>query len=292
MQPHRDHVPVQRGCHPGGVGVPEEYVERRRRLTFDVVVDPVAPHQVRRPQPREHLRQRSAVQVALSGGQRDRDVGGLFVDGGRSEARLALVEHRHHQRQSGEPLTLPRRVEMRSRHRGENPPGAGCLQMRAIRLRDLLDGVQRVQDRLAVGVETPISLFRSGIAPRYREDLDALPQKILDHAPARGDVHDVELVDHRWHHQQRRREDLVGLRGVLDQLEFLTAEDHRTRGDGDVLAQSERVGLHHRRNPWRRFHVVDEVAQPSHRAESTGVDERLPPQRVQHRVVARCEPFG
>ena len=164
--------------------------------------------------------------------------------------------------------------------------------MRAIALGDLLDGVQCVQDRLAVGVETPILLFRSGIAPRDREDLDALAQKVLDHAAPWRDVHDVELVDHRRHHQQRRREDLVGLRGVLDQLEFLASEDHRTCGGGDVLAQRERVGLHHRRHPRRRHHVLDEVAQPPNRAESTGVDERLPSQRVQHRVVGRCEPFG
>jgi alkylation response protein AidB-like acyl-CoA dehydrogenase len=52
---------------------------------------------------------------------------------------------------------------MRGRHRGENPPGARCLQMRTISLSDLLDGVQCVQDRLAVGVESPIPVFRSGI---------------------------------------------------------------------------------------------------------------------------------
>ena len=165
MQTHRHHVPVQCRRHPCGVGVPVQDVERRRRLALDVVVHPVAPYQVRRPQPCEHLRQRSTVQISLAGRQRDGDVGGLFVDGRCGEAGLPLIENRDHECQPGEPLALTRRVEMRGRHRGENPPGAGRLQMRAIGLGDLLDGVQRVQDRLAVGVETPILLFCSGIAP-------------------------------------------------------------------------------------------------------------------------------
>jgi len=73
--------------------------------------------------------------------------------------------------------------------------------MRAIGLRDLLNGVQCVQDRLAVGVETPITLVCCGIAPRDGENLLALAQEVLDHAATRRDIEDVELVDHRRDHQ-------------------------------------------------------------------------------------------
>ena len=50
-----DEVAVQRRAHPGGVGVPEEDVEVRRRLALQVVVDPVVPHEVVGPQPGEDL---------------------------------------------------------------------------------------------------------------------------------------------------------------------------------------------------------------------------------------------
>ena len=56
---HVDEAAVQPGGHPGGVGVPVEDVEGRRRLALQVVVDPVVPDQVVGPQPGEHLRQRA-----------------------------------------------------------------------------------------------------------------------------------------------------------------------------------------------------------------------------------------
>src|ERR1700752_4060945 len=59
-----------------------------------------------------------------------------------------------------------------------------------------------------------------------------LPDEILDHAAAGRNVVDVELVDHGWHHQQRYRPHLVGLRCVKDQLKHLIAKHHRPGGGG------------------------------------------------------------
>ena len=65
-QPHQHHVTMQRSGHPGGVGIPEQHVERCRLAALHVVVHHVAPHQVGGPQPREHLRHITPVHVALA----------------------------------------------------------------------------------------------------------------------------------------------------------------------------------------------------------------------------------
>ena len=97
--------------------------------------------------------------------------------------------------------------------------------MDGVRFGDLLDLPERVEDRVAVGVDAPRPVLGGGIAPGDREDLVALAHEILDHAAARRDIHDVVLVDHRRHQQQRDGVYLLRLRGVLDQFEYLTAVD-------------------------------------------------------------------
>ena len=105
------------------------------------------------------------------------------------------------------------------------------------------------------------------------------------------DVQDVELVDHRRHHQQRHRPHLLGLWCVLDEFEHLVAVDDRSRRDSEILSDRECVGLHHRRNPRRHSHIAQEASHPSNDVQTTGVDDRLPAQRADQRVVARCKPF-
>ena len=72
---------------------------------------------------------------------------------------------------------------------------------------DPLDGVQRLQDRLHVGVQPPVGVPGVRVAPGDHEHLLALPHEVLDQAPARGQVQRVVLVDRRRHDQQR---DLAG----------------------------------------------------------------------------------
>ena len=107
----------------------------------------------------------------------------------------------------------------------------------------------------------------------------------------RGDVQDVELVDYRRHHQQRHRPHLLGLWCVLDEFEHLVAVDDLSRRGSKILSDRECVGLHHRRNPRRHRHIAQEASHPSNDVQTTGVDDRLPAQRADQRVVARCEPF-
>jgi hypothetical protein len=62
---------------------------------------------------------------------------------------------------------------------------------------DVLYGPERVDDRLAVGVDSPLTVFRGGVVPRDREHLDFLAHKVFDHASARRDIQDGVLVD-QW----------------------------------------------------------------------------------------------
>ena len=64
-------------------------------------------------------------------------------------------------------------------------------------------------------------------------------------------------------------------------------QDHRTRCDGQVHPDFERVRLDHGRHPRRDRHVGEEVPQARHGAAAAGVDGGLRGRRVQQRVVAR-----
>src|SRR5260370_40296096 len=56
-----DESAVQGGGHAGGVRIPEQHVEGRWLAALQVVVDPVVPDQVVRPEPGEHFRQRASI---------------------------------------------------------------------------------------------------------------------------------------------------------------------------------------------------------------------------------------
>ena len=124
------------------------------------------------------------------------------------------------------------------------------------------------------------------VAPADREHLVALADQVLGHAAAGREVGDVELVDHRRHDEHRVLVDLLGGRGVLDQLEHLGTEDHRARRDGQVAADLEGTRLDHGRHPWRFGQVREQGAKAAERAEPARVDQRLDGGRVQQRVVA------
>ena len=147
--------------------------------------------------------------------------------------------------------------------------------------------VLRVDDGPAVAVQVPVAVPGVRIPPRDHENLVALAGQVFHHAPARGQVDDVVLVDHRRNDQHRIAVHVLGHRFVLDQLEGVRPVDHRPWGDRQVLANLEGAGLHHRGDPRRRAQVRQQRPDAAHGRLAAGVDERLPAGRGQDRVVAR-----
>ena len=94
-------------------------------------------------------------------------------------------------------------------------------------------------------------------------------------AAPRREVHDVELVDHRRHEEDRNLPHLRGRRLVLDELEALVAEHDGSRGQGEVAADGELadvdVGGQARRLP----HVPSELPRPAHEVPPARVDRSL-----------------
>ena len=163
--------------------------------------------------------------------------------------------------------------------------------MGAVGSGDFLCRVHRLHDRRPVGIEAPIPVASLRITPRNHEDLLALLDEVLDHAAPWRDIHDVVLVDHRWHHEQWNRAHLGCLRGVLNQFEHRGLQYDGPFGDGQVLPHRIGVGLDHRRHPRLRKHVSGKGSRASYRAQTAGVDQRLPAQRTDQRVVAGRQAF-
>jgi hypothetical protein len=101
-----------------------------------------------------------------------------------------------------------------------------------------------------------------------------------------GQVHHVELVDHRRDDHQRDLPDRGGDRAVLDQLEHRGPQHHRPGRDREVHPDFERVRLDHGRHPRRTSHVGDEMPQARHGAAAAGVEGGLGRGGIQQRVIA------
>lgn len=286
-QRHPDEVLVQAGRHAGGVGVPEQHVERRRALAHQVVVDPVVPDQVVGPQPGEHPGQRLPVEIAQPLRLRHRNPGSALVDHGADGAGPGLVEQGHAQRQPRDPVLLAGGRQVGHRQAADDATGAQAQQVTAIASGDLLHRLQRGKDRPDVGVQIPPAVLGVRVAPGDREDLHAGVQQVLDRAAARRQVGDVELVDHGWDQQQRDLADRLGARSVVDQLEDLGTQDHRTLAHGDVAADGEAGPVDHRRDAGLGAHVLGELLQAARVAAPTGVQPDLERRRVEQRIVAR-----
>ncbi|MCW2705513.1 MAG: hypothetical protein JWQ37_3508 [Blastococcus sp.] len=97
----------------------------------------------------------------------------------------------------------------------------------------------------------------------------------------------VVLVDRRRHDEQRDLADLLGGGPVLDQLEDVGAQHHRTRAHGDVAAHLEARSVDHGRDPRTRRHVPEEMAGTAQQTAPGGVDRGLGRGGVDQRDVAR-----
>ncbi len=278
---------MQARGHPGGVRVPEQDVERRRLASEQVVVDPVIPDQVVRPQPGEHLGQRPAVQVAPRAGRGRGQPRGPLVDHCSGQARSRLVHHGDHEGERGEPVLLAGVRQVRGDHRRDDAAGAGAHERGLLAPGDLRGRLHGVEYGLPVGVEVPLCVPGVRVAPGDHEHLQAAADQILGQAPPGREVHHVELVDRRRHDHHRHLPDRCRDRAVLDQLEHRGPQDHRPGRDGQVDPHLERVRRDHRRHPRPGRHVREEMPQPRDGAATAGVDGGLQRCRVQQRVVAR-----
>ena len=285
---HRDvdEVGVQPRRHPGGVGVPEQDVERRRLLAEQVVVDPVVPDQVAGPEPGEHLGERPSVEVAPATRHRLGRGGRRLVDQRGRGAGLGVVQHGDQQGERGQPVLPPGRGQVRRGNAGDDAARADAGDGRAVRPGDPPGGVHRLQDRGDVRVHSPVRVPGIRVPPGDHEHLLALPDEVFDQAAARRQVQRVVLVDRRRHDQQRDLPDLVGRRRVLDQLEHLGPQHHGAGGGGDVPSHLESGGVHHRRDMRCARHVSQQVSAAPQQAQAGGVDRGLRRRRVQQRHIA------
>ena len=112
-----------------------------------------------------------------------------------------------------------------------------------------------------------------------------LCDQVLDVTAPRREIHDVELVDHRRHEEDRNLPHLRGRRLVLDELEALVAEDDGSRGQADVAADDELadvdVGGQARRLP----HVPGELPRAAHEVPPARVDRSLEHRGIDERSV-------
>ena len=122
-----------------------------------------------------------------------------------------------------------------------------------------------------------------------RERLLPAVDQELDQAAARGQIHAVELADHRGHEQDGDLPHLGGGRLVLKELVHRLAKHDRTGRGGDRLADHETGRIDVRRDPGRRAHVADQGHGADHEVPAALIDHRLQRCRVGPRVVRRSE---
>ena len=154
-------------------------------------------------------------------------------------------------------------------------------------IRDLNDGLPRLDHRVGVGVEVEMALRLLGVAPGNDEDLLAGGDEVLDHAAAGRQVEDVVLVDRRRDEQQRHLAHLGRRRLVLDQLEDLGAQHHRAGGGGEVAADLEALGVDALRQLRRPRNVGGEAPRPAREVRPALVDCRAQHRRVRPGEVGR-----
>ena len=198
-------VAVQRRRQVRRVGVPEQDVERRRRLAHQVVGDPVVPDQVVRAQPREHARERAPARGSPCGAESA--VAAIAVSAPMNAPvvpGVVLVEHgdaERHARRSGP--ARPCAARCATTVESTMPPAHRPITwvLSAPVISSTASSASSTAPR--VGVEVPVGVALGRVAPGDREHLLAVLDRVLHHAAARREVGDVVLVDHRRREQQR-----------------------------------------------------------------------------------------
>ncbi|MNR01284.1 hypothetical protein D3C85_1170840 [compost metagenome] len=152
------------------------------------------------------------------------------------------------------------------------------MQVHVVTAGDIANGMDRFDQRRHVGFEIPLALRRSRIAPAHHEHLEFLPHQVLDDALARSEVEHIELVDLWRHDKLRAGVDFGRDRRVLDQFEYVIAEDHRSLRARQILANTKRALVDLGRHALIGQGIGQQVGHSGEQAE-TARFERLPERR-------------
>ena len=252
--------------HPRRIRIPVQQIERRGRLSLEIIADDIGPDQIVRAQHVEGHRHLAAFEHARR----------LHVALERRD--LALVDE--HQKIAGVTEIDLRGQECRRRRahaplfckpgqrRGEQGAADAIAHGVDFQLAgSLLDDVHRRQRAfLHIVVEgfRPQALVR--VDPGNHEHRDALIDTPFDEGFFRLEIEDIEFVDPRRHDQQRGAQHVFRCRLILDQLHQLILEDHLARRRRHVDADREigGIGL---TNPQRAVSGLDIFRQHLHAAD-------------------------
>src|SRR6185437_14568087 len=152
---------------------------------------------------------------------------------------------------------------------------------------DLTDRVDGGRHRLSVGVEVPVTLLGSRVAPAEHEGPQPATGGVLDKAAPGPQVQEVEPPDGRRDDKDRALEYRVSGRAVLDELRDRVPGDDGAGGHGQIPAHLEGAGFDHRRHRTVVADVVDEIAGSPGQAHAAGVEGALEGGRVAHQEVRR-----
>ncbi len=126
-----------------------------------------------------------------------------------------------------------------------------------------------------------------GVLPGHDEHRLALADQVADQRVPRRQVEDVVLHDPGRHDQDRLRDDLLGLRLVLDQLEQPVLVHHLPGRNGDVLAHDEFLEALRQFAAALAPHVLGQVVHAALQVRAALLFRRADELRIGHRQVRR-----
>src|SRR5262249_54856918 len=122
-----------------------------------------------------------------------------------------------------------------------------------------LEGIDAGPD---VAADVPVSVFRSGVAPRDEEHLNAAAHRVLHETAPGRQVEKVEPVDLGGDHDRRSHGYPAGRRLILNQFEERAAMDDLAPADSDGLTNPERTRVHLGGHTPVVTDVVEEMSAP------------------------------
>ena len=212
-----------------------------RLLAQQPVVHGVVPHEVVGAHEGEDAHHLRGLEVAPLGHAPLEPLHRGAVREGPEPARPGEVDEGVEQRRRRDAV-LAGRLQVGQQRGGQRAAEAEPHDARPLGPGDVPDDVEG-RDRPAqqVVVEADVAVGGVRVAVADGEDRVAVLHRPLHEAAPRRQVHDVVLVDPGRAHQQRRRVDRLGARGVLDQLHQVVAEDDLPRRDRELPAHREGV---------------------------------------------------
>ena len=188
-------------------------------------------------------------------------------------------------------LLLTQRGVMAQQRGGGQAAGAGAEHVDVFAAGDGGHHVNGFFQCFDIGRQAPLAVRLGRVAPAHHEGLHAIAQQEARNALFRRQVEYVKLVDLRRYHQQWALMHLLSDRLVLDQLQQIVAENHRTIGGGQAFADLEGVHVDLAGHAAVVDHVLGQVRQAVEQALAAGFEEAFDCGRVGH-AVAGGHGFG